>query len=117
MSEANLTGQYHAQVKTSCPYSVMAPEVQPMEDYVSGAFKVGIIQRKSSPVARRPCVDYRSLHDITLKNRYPLPLISCSFCLLQGHSFYKLRIREGWSISQEQVHPGQVHPINRRAHI
>lgn len=79
MSEANLTGQYHAQARTSCLYSLSAPEFQAMEDYISGAFKVGIIRHKSSPVAGRPCIDYRGLNDITIKNRYPLPLISSGF--------------------------------------
>lgn len=30
------------------------------------------------------CIDYCGLTDIMLKNRYPLPLISFSFNLLQG---------------------------------
>lgn len=32
----------------------------------------------------RPCIDYRGLNDITVKNRYPLPLISSASELLQG---------------------------------
>lgn len=30
----------------------------------------------------RPCIDYRSLNEIVIKNRYPLPLISSAFELL-----------------------------------
>lgn len=32
----------------------------------------------------RLCIDYRGLNDITVKNRYPLPLMSSVFEILQG---------------------------------
>ncbi len=42
----------------------------------------------------RPCVDYRGLNDITVKNRYPLPLMSSAFEILQGAKiFTKLDLR------------------------
>lgn len=41
-----------------------------------------------------PCIDYRGLNDITIKNRYPLPLISSAFELLQDAKiFTKLDLR------------------------
>ena len=53
----------------------------------------------------RPCIDYRGLNEITVKNRYPLPLISSAFELLQGstifskldlrNAYHLVRIREG----------------------
>ena len=53
----------------------------------------------------RPCIDYRGLNDVTVKNRYPLPLISSAFELLQGatiftkldlrNAYHLVRIREG----------------------
>ena len=53
----------------------------------------------------RPCIDYRGLNDITVKNRYPLPLLSTAFELLQGatvfskldlrNAYHLVRIREG----------------------
>lgn len=53
----------------------------------------------------RPCIDYRGLNDITVKNRYPLPLLSSAFELLQGaviftkldlrNAYHLVRIREG----------------------
>ena len=53
----------------------------------------------------RPCIDYWGLNGITVKNRYPIPLISSAFSTLQkAHFFTKLdlcnayhlvRIREG----------------------
>ncbi|KAI3353960.1 hypothetical protein L3Q82_018455, partial [Scortum barcoo] len=44
----------------------------------AGFFFVG---KKDSSL--RPCIDYSALNDITVKNRYPLPLISSAFELLQ----------------------------------
>lgn len=53
----------------------------------------------------QPCTGHRGLNQITIKNCYPLPLISSAFELLQGtaiytkldlHNAYHLvRIREG----------------------
>ncbi len=58
-----------------------------------------------------PCIDYSGLNDITVKNRYPLPLMSSAFELLQGarvftkldhrNAYHLVRIREGdeWKIA------------------
>ncbi|KAG1944952.1 retrotransposable element [Pimephales promelas] len=53
----------------------------------------------------RPCIDYRGLNNITVKNTYPLPLMSSAFERLQGASiftkldlrntYHLVRIREG----------------------
>ena len=42
----------------------------------------------------RPCINYCGLNDITVKNCYPLPLLSTAFELLQGATvFSKLDLR------------------------
>lgn len=88
-----------------------------MEKYIGDALQSGIIRPSSSPAGAgfffvdkkdkslRPCIDYRGLNDITVKNRYPLPLISSGFELLQGakvftkldlrNAYHLVRIREG----------------------
>ena len=53
----------------------------------------------------RPCIDYCGLNSITLKNKYPLPLISSAFVPLHGavvfskldlrNAYHLVRIREG----------------------
>lgn len=53
----------------------------------------------------RPCIDYWGLNQITVKNKYPLPLLSSAFELLQGmtvfskldlrNAYHLVRIREG----------------------
>ena len=98
-------------------YSISGPEKEAMRDYIDSSLKAGLIRPSSSPagagfffVAKkdgslRPCIDYRSLNDITIKNRYPLPLMSSVFDQLQQakiftkldlrNAYHLVRIREG----------------------
>ncbi|KAF7640683.1 hypothetical protein LDENG_00023110, partial [Lucifuga dentata] len=77
----------------------------------------GIIRPSSSPVGAgfffvakkdhtlRPCIDYWGVNNITLKNKYPLPLLSSVFEPLHGatifskldlrNAYHLVRIREG----------------------
>jgi hypothetical protein len=88
-----------------------------MVDYIQSSLATGIIRPSSSPAGAgfffvgkkdkslRPCIDYRGLNNITVKNRYPLPLLSSAFELLQGatvftkldlrNAYHLVRIREG----------------------
>ena len=98
-------------------YSLSEPERKAMETYINDSLAAGLIRPSSSPAGAgfffvekkdktlRPCIDYRGLNDITIKNRYPLPLISSAFELLQGatiftkldlrNAYHLVRIREG----------------------
>uniref|UniRef100_A0A8C1LRZ5 Gypsy retrotransposon integrase-like protein 1 n=1 Tax=Cyprinus carpio TaxID=7962 RepID=A0A8C1LRZ5_CYPCA len=98
-------------------YSLSGPEREAMEKYINDSQVAGIIRPSSSPAGAgfffvgkkdgslRPCIDYRGLNDITVKNRYPLPLMSSAFELLQGatiftkldlrNAYHLVRIREG----------------------
>src|SRR4051812_48854564 len=45
----------------------------------------------------RMCVDYRSLNDVTIKNKYPLPIINDLFHQLEGACvFSKIDLRSGY---------------------
>ena len=92
-------------------YSLSAPESRAMEQYIQGSLAAGIIRPSSSPAGAgfffvskkdkslRPCIDYRGLNNITVKNRYPLPLISSGFELLQGATiFSKLDLRNAYHL-------------------
>uniref|UniRef100_A0A3Q4GDU7 DEAD (Asp-Glu-Ala-Asp) box polypeptide 54 n=1 Tax=Neolamprologus brichardi TaxID=32507 RepID=A0A3Q4GDU7_NEOBR len=71
-----------------------------MERYVSESLAAGLIRPSSSPVAvefffvdkkdgsLRPCIDYRGLNLITVKNKYPFPLLSSAFELLRGMTVF-----------------------------
>ncbi len=92
-------------------YSLCRPEREAMESYIHYSLVAGIIRPSSSPAGAgfffvekkdgslRPCIDYRGLNDITVKNRYPLPLMSSAFELLQGATiFTKLDLRSAYHL-------------------
>lgn len=66
-----------------------------MTEYIQTSLKAGLIRPSSSAAGAgfffiekkdgtlRPCIDYSPLNDITVKNRYPLSLISSVFDQLQ----------------------------------
>lgn len=98
-------------------YSLSNAEDRAMEEYINSSLQAGIIRPSSSPVGAgfffvekkdktlRPCIDYTGLNDITIKNRYSLPLMTSAFDQLQGarvftkldlrNAYHLVRIREG----------------------
>ena len=64
-------------------YNLSLPEKEAMRNYITESVASGIIRLSSSPIAAgfffvskkdgslRPCIDYRLLNDITVKNKYP----------------------------------------------
>ena len=98
-------------------FSLLRPEREAMEKYLSESLVAGIIRPSSSPAGAgfffvgkkdgslRPCIDYRGINQLTIKNRYPLPLMNTAFNLLQGatvftkldlwNAYHLVRIREG----------------------
>lgn len=66
-----------------------------MTTYIETSLKAGLIRPSSSAAGAgfffvgkkdgslRPCIDYGPLNNITIKNRYPLPLMSSVFDQLQ----------------------------------
>uniref|UniRef100_A0A8C1QTJ1 Gypsy retrotransposon integrase-like protein 1 n=1 Tax=Cyprinus carpio TaxID=7962 RepID=A0A8C1QTJ1_CYPCA len=92
-------------------YSLSVPEREAMEKYISDSLASKFIRPSSSPAGAgfffvgkkdgslRPCIDYRGLNDITVKNTYPLPLMSSAFERLQGSSiFTKLDLRNAYHL-------------------
>ncbi|KAI2661123.1 Transposon Tf2-9 polyprotein [Labeo rohita] len=98
-------------------YPLSLPETKAMEEYIQEALSQGYIRPSTSPAASsfffvakkdgglRPCIDYRTLNQGTIKFRYPLPLVPAAleqlrsariFTKLDLRSAYNLvRIREG----------------------
>ncbi len=94
-------------------YSLSASEREALEKYLTAE----IIVPSSSPAGAvfffvkkkdgslHPCIDYRGLNDITVKNRYLLPLMSSAFEILQRakiftnldlrNAYHLVRIKEG----------------------
>ena len=101
----------------SCLYNLSRPEKAAMDSYINDCLAEGLIRPSTSPVAAgfffvekkdgslRPCIDYRRLNIITIKNKYPLPLMSSNFEPLLGatiftkldlrNAYHLVRIREG----------------------
>ncbi|KAL0159296.1 hypothetical protein M9458_043021, partial [Cirrhinus mrigala] len=92
-------------------YSLSATEHQAMEEYVAEGLRAGTIRPSSSPAAAGfffvkkkdgglcPCVDYRGLNQITIKNRHPLPLTNTALDALSGARFFtKLDLRSAYNL-------------------
>ena len=92
-------------------FSLSPTETQAMEEYIKDSMSAGIIRPSSSPAGAgfffvekkdgglRPCIDYRGLNKGTVRNRYPLPLMSSAFELLQGATvFTKLDLRNAYHL-------------------
>ncbi|KAK7879248.1 hypothetical protein WMY93_033967 [Mugilogobius chulae] len=100
-----------APLPTSRLYKLSGPEKEAMEAYIRDSLAAGLIRPSSSPVGAgfffvdkkdktlRPCIDYRGLNDITVKNKYPLPLIDSAFePLHQATIFSKLDLRNAYHL-------------------
>ena len=125
---------------TSRLYNLSRPEREAMEKYIGDSLAAGLIRPSSSPVGAgfffvskkdqslRPCIDYRRLNGITIKNKYPLPLIDPAFEPLHKakvftrldlrNAYHLVRIREGDECRAHVsflVQNRLVHAVNRRA--
>ncbi len=92
-------------------YPLSLPEQKAMEEYIKEALDQGYIRPSSSPATSsffflakndgglRPCVDYRALNNITVKFRYPLPLVPSALEQLRGATiFTKLDLRSACNL-------------------
>ncbi|SAL96256.1 hypothetical protein [Absidia glauca] len=90
-------------------YSLSRDELTELSNYITANLKNGFIRQSTSPAGApimfvkkkdgslRLCVDYRGLNKITIKNRYPLPLINEMIDRLSSSSiFTKLDIRNAY---------------------
>lgn len=82
-----------------------------METYLRESLAAGLIHPSSSPLGPgaffvkkkdgplRPCIDCRGLSRITVRNKYPLPLLNLAFELLQGvQVFTKVDLRNAYHL-------------------
>ncbi|KAK3566671.1 hypothetical protein QTP86_002846 [Hemibagrus guttatus] len=100
----------------TCPprgriFSLSSPEHTAMDKYINESLAAGIIRPSTSPAGAgfffvskkdgglRPCIDYRGLNKITIRSRYPLPLMATAFEILQEASiFTKLDLRNAYHL-------------------
>ena len=86
-----------------------ANDLEEVKKHIKELLEKGYIRPSSSPWGApvllvekkdgtlRMCVDYRSLNEVTIKNKYPLPMINDLFDQLEGASvFSKIDLRSGY---------------------
>jgi hypothetical protein len=91
------------------PYRMSVEELKELKKRLTKLQEEGYIRPSSSPWgapvlfvqnnddSQRMCVDYRSLNDVTIKNKYPLPHIEDLFDQMRGaRLFSKIDLRSGY---------------------
>ena len=92
-------------------YNLTQPEMKALQTYIQENLQKGFIRPSSSPAGApiffvpkkggelRPCVDYRGLNSITIKNRFPLPLLDNMIDRLSGAKiFTKIDLRGAYNL-------------------
>ncbi|KAL0199172.1 hypothetical protein M9458_007712, partial [Cirrhinus mrigala] len=92
-------------------YPLSRMEDQAMEEYIEEALESGFIRASTSPAAAgfffvskkdgglRPCIDYGGLNNVTVKFRYPLPLVPPALEQLREATIYtKLDLRSAYNL-------------------
>lgn len=92
-------------------FPLSQPEEEAMKSYIEGELAKGFIRPSTSPASSgfffvkkkdgslRPCIDYRGLNDITIKFRYPLPLVPAALEQLRQAQYYtKLDLRCAYNL-------------------
>jgi hypothetical protein len=101
------------------PYRMSVEELQELKKQLMELQEAGYIRPSSSPwgapvlfvqkkdSSQRMCVDYRSLNDVTIKNKYPLPRIDDLFHQMRGaRVFSKIGLRSGYH--QMKIRPSDI---------
>jgi hypothetical protein len=91
------------------PYRMAPTELAELKLQIADLQQKGYICPSSSPWgapvlfvskkdgSMRMCIDYRSLNEVTIKNKYPLPRIDDLFDQLQGAKYFsKIDLRSGY---------------------
>jgi hypothetical protein len=100
-------------------YPVSGLELVELKKQIDELSEKGYIRPSTSPWAalvlfvekkdgtKRLCIDYRSLNEVTIKNKYPLPRIEDLFDQLRGASvFSKIDLRSGYH--QLRIRPSDI---------
>jgi hypothetical protein len=100
-------------------YRVSGPELVELKKHIDELSEKVYIRLSTSPWAapvlfvekkdgtKRMCIDYRSLNEVTIKNKYPLPRIEDLFDQLRGASvFSKIDLMSGYH--QLRIRPSDI---------
>ncbi|KAL0156949.1 hypothetical protein M9458_048195 [Cirrhinus mrigala] len=94
-----------------CIFPLSQAESAAMNTYIQEELAKGFIRPSTSPASAgfffvkkkdgglRPCIDYRALNDLTIKYRYPLPLVPSALEQLRSAKiFTKLDLRSAYNL-------------------
>jgi hypothetical protein len=100
-------------------YRMSGPELVELKKQIDELLEKGYIRPSTSPWAapmlfvekkdgtKRMYIDYRSLNEVTIKNKYPVPRIEDMFDQLRGASmFSKIDLRSGYH--QLKIRPSNI---------
>ncbi len=92
-------------------FPLSQPEAEAMKSYIEEELAKGFIRPSTSPASAgfffvkkkdgglRPCIDYRGLNEISIKFRYPLPLVPAALeQLREARYFTKLDLRSAYNL-------------------
>ena len=92
-------------------FNLSEPELKVLREWLDENLEKGFIRHSTSPAGAalffvekkdstlRPCIDYRHMNKVTIKNRYPLPLISEMLERLRSAKvFTKLDLRGAYNL-------------------
>jgi hypothetical protein len=101
------------------PYRMSLEELKELKKHLTESQEAGYIHLSSSPWgasvlfvqkkdgSQRICVDYRSLNDVTMKNKYPLPRIEDLFDQMRDtRVFSKIDLRSRYH--QMKIRPSNI---------
>jgi hypothetical protein len=101
------------------PYRMSIEELKELKKQLIELQEAGYIRSNSSPCgapvlfvqkkdgSQGMCVDYRTLNDVTVKNKYPLPCIEDLFDQMRGaRVFSKVDLRSGYH--QMKIRPSDI---------
>jgi hypothetical protein len=101
------------------PYRMSSDQLRELKAQIKELMDKGFIRASSSPWGapvifvgkkdgtQKMCVDYRSLNDVAIKNKYPLPCIEDLFDQMRGAKvFSKIDLRSGYH--QIKIRPSDI---------